>query len=64
MANVTLSAPIYRHRKIIISKSEYYISLSEYLEAEKSSEIKHEYIDDQVYAMTDKSALISNYICC
>jgi len=28
MANVTLSAPIYRHRKIIISKSEYYISLS------------------------------------
>jgi hypothetical protein len=47
MANVTLSAPIYRHRKIIISKSEYYISPSEYLEAEKSSEIKHEYKDQE-----------------
>ena len=41
MANVTLSAPIYRHKTIIISKSEYYISLSEYLEAEKSNVLLH-----------------------
>ncbi len=36
---------------MVISQSEYYISPEEYLEGEKVSEIKHEYIDVQVYAM-------------
>lgn len=34
-----------------ISQSQYYISPEEYLEGEKVSQIKHEYIDGQVYAM-------------
>jgi Uma2 family endonuclease len=40
---------------MLISKSEYYISPEEYLESEKISEIKHEYIDGQVYAMAGAS---------
>ncbi|MBE9036677.1 Uma2 family endonuclease [aff. Roholtiella sp. LEGE 12411] len=40
---------------MVISQSEYYISPKEYLEGEKFSEIKHEYIDGQVYAMAGAS---------
>ncbi|MEH1895365.1 MAG: Uma2 family endonuclease [Nostoc sp.] len=40
---------------MVISQSEYYISPEEYLEGEKFSEIKHEYIDGQVYAMAGAS---------
>ncbi|WP_373530625.1 Uma2 family endonuclease [Nostoc sp.] len=40
---------------MVISKSEYYISPEEYLEGEKVSQIKHEYIDGQVYAMAGAS---------
>ncbi|MEH2049697.1 Uma2 family endonuclease [Nostoc sp.] len=40
---------------MVISRSEYYISPEEYLEGEKFSEIKHEYIDGQVYAMAGAS---------
>lgn len=40
---------------MVISQSEYYISPKEYLEGEKVSEIKHEYIDGQVYAMAGAS---------
>ncbi|MDZ8085677.1 MAG: Uma2 family endonuclease [Nostoc sp. DedQUE12b] len=40
---------------MVISQSEYYISPEEYLEGEKFSEIKHEYIDGQVYAMARAS---------
>jgi Uma2 family endonuclease len=40
---------------MVISQTEYYISTEEYLEGEKVSEIKHEYIDGQVYAMAGAS---------
>ncbi|MHC5599932.1 MAG: Uma2 family endonuclease [Nostoc sp.] len=40
---------------MVISQTEYYISPEEYLEGEKFSEIKHEYIDGQVYAMAGAS---------
>ncbi|KYC39792.1 hypothetical protein WA1_30020 [Scytonema hofmannii PCC 7110] len=40
---------------MVTSRHEYYISPEEYLEAEKSSQIKHEYIDGQVFAMTGAS---------
>ncbi|MEH2107964.1 Uma2 family endonuclease [Nostoc sp.] len=40
---------------MVVSQSEYYISPEEYLEGEKVSEIKHEYIDGQVYAMAGAS---------
>ncbi|PHJ63268.1 hypothetical protein VF14_31440 [Nostoc linckia z18] len=40
---------------MVISQNEYYISPEEYLEGEKVSEIKHEYIDGQVYAMAEAS---------
>ncbi|MBN3874028.1 Uma2 family endonuclease [Nostoc sp. JL33] len=40
---------------MVISQSKYYISPQEYLEGEKLSEIKHEYIDGQVYAMAGAS---------
>lgn len=40
---------------MVISQSEYYISPEKYLEGEKFSEIKHEYIDGQVYAMAGAS---------
>ncbi len=36
---------------MVIGQSEYYISPQEYLEGEKFSEIKHEYIDGQVMLM-------------
>jgi Uma2 family endonuclease len=41
--------------KMVTSRSEYYISPEEYLEGEKVSQIKHEYIDGQVYAMARAS---------
>ena len=37
------------------SQREYYISPEEYLEGEKVSQIRHEYIDGQVYAMAGGS---------
>lgn len=40
---------------MVVSQSKYYISPEEYLESEKFSEIKHEYIDGQVYAMAGAS---------
>jgi Uma2 family endonuclease len=40
---------------MVVSPSEYYISPKEYLEGEKVSQIKHEYIDGQVYAMAGAS---------
>ena len=36
---------------MVTSQREYYISPEEYLEGEKVSQIRHEYIDGQVYAM-------------
>ncbi|NJM78076.1 MAG: Uma2 family endonuclease [Acaryochloridaceae cyanobacterium RU_4_10] len=36
---------------MVVSKSDIYISPEEYLEGEKSSPVKHEYIQGQVYAM-------------
>jgi Uma2 family endonuclease len=40
---------------MITSPSEHYIFPEEYLEGEKGSQIKHEYIDGQVYAMAGAS---------
>lgn len=40
---------------MVTSRREYYISPEEYLEAEKSSQIKQEYIDGQVFAMAGAS---------
>lgn len=40
---------------MVISQSGYYISAEEYLEGEKVSQVKHEYIDGQVYAMAGAS---------
>ncbi|WYM03595.1 MAG: Uma2 family endonuclease [Gloeotrichia echinulata CP02] len=40
---------------MMISQGDYYISPEEYLESEKFSQIKHEYIDGQVYAMAGAS---------
>ncbi|MBE9193433.1 Uma2 family endonuclease [Gloeocapsopsis crepidinum LEGE 06123] len=40
---------------MITSQYEYYLSPEDYLEAEKTSQVKHEYIDGQVYAMTEAS---------
>ncbi|MUG95397.1 Uma2 family endonuclease [Scytonema sp. UIC 10036] len=40
---------------MVTSRHEYYISSEEYLEAEKYSQIKHEYIDGQVFAMAGAS---------
>ncbi|MEC4815026.1 MAG: Uma2 family endonuclease [Scytonema sp. PMC 1069.18] len=40
---------------MVTSPSEYYLSPEEYLEAEKTSQIKHEYIDGKVYAMAGAS---------
>ncbi|MEA5617008.1 Uma2 family endonuclease [Cronbergia sp. UHCC 0137] len=40
---------------MVFNRSEYYISPEEYLEREKLSEIKHEYIDGEVYAMAGAS---------
>jgi Uma2 family endonuclease len=39
----------------MIASQEYYLSPKDYLEAEKTSQIKHEYIDGQVYAMAGAS---------
>jgi Uma2 family endonuclease len=38
-----------------LSQFQPYISIEEYLQAEKSSPIKHEYIQGQIYAMTGAS---------
>lgn len=40
---------------MVTSQREYYISTKEYLESEKATQIKHEYIDGQVYAMAGAS---------
>jgi Uma2 family endonuclease len=40
---------------MVVSKSEIYISPEEYLEGEKKSPVKHEYIKGQVYAMAGAS---------
>jgi Uma2 family endonuclease len=40
---------------MVTNKREYYISPEEYLEGEKVSQIKHEYIDGEVYAMAEAS---------
>jgi Uma2 family endonuclease len=40
---------------MVIKKREYYISPEEYLEGEKVSQVKHEYIDWEVYAMAGAS---------
>lgn len=57
---------------MVSSSSQHYIYPAEYLEGEKVSEVKHEYIDGQVYAMAgasdahvtislNLSALLRNY---
>ncbi|GAA6616553.1 Uma2 family endonuclease [Scytonema sp. NUACC26] len=40
---------------MVTSRHEYYLSPEEYLEAEKSSQIKHEYINGQVFTMAGAS---------
>ncbi len=40
---------------MVTNKREYYISPEEYLEGEKVSQIKHEYIDGEVYTMVGAS---------
>jgi Uma2 family endonuclease len=43
------------HISMVVSKSDTYISPEEYLEGEKTSLVKHEYIQGQVYAMAGAS---------
>ncbi len=40
---------------MVVNQRNYYLSPEEYLEGEKISQIKHEYIDGQVYAMAGAS---------